>query len=74
MYDEETYPQTIEEIKTEDSEDRKIYRKHIFNAGYRENGQRNLIIQEGLDKSRNDDDLILISDVDEVPQLARNKF
>ena len=70
IVDEETYPQ-IEEIKTEDSEDEKS-RKAIFNAGYRENGQRNLITK-GLKKA-NDEDLILISDVDEVPQLAGINF
>ena len=70
IIDEEIYPQT-EEIKTEDSEDEKS-RKAIFNAGYRENGQRNLITK-GLEKA-NDEDLILISDVDEVPQLAGINF
>ena len=70
IIDEATYPQT-EEIKTEDSEGEKS-RKVIFNAGYRENGQRNLITK-GLEKA-NDEDLILISDVDEVPQLAGINF
>ena len=70
IIDEATYPQT-EEIKTEDSEDEKS-RKAIFNAGYRENGQRNLITK-GLEKA-NDEDLILISDVDEIPQLAEINF
>ena len=70
IVDEETYPQ-IEEIKTEDSEDEKS-RKAIFNAGYRENGQRNLITK-GLEKA-NDEDLILISDVDEIPKLAEINF
>ena len=40
IVDEEIYSQT-EEITTEDSEDEKSI-KAIFNAGYRENGQRNL--------------------------------
>ena len=70
IVDEETYPQT-EEINTEDSEGEKS-RKAIFNAGYRENGQRNLITK-GLKKA-NDEDLILISDVDEIPQLAEINF
>ena len=70
IVDEETYPQT-EEIKTEDSEDEKS-RKAIFNAGYRENGQRNLITK-GLEKA-NDEDLILISDVDEIPKLSGLNF
>ena len=40
----------------------------IFNAIYRENGQRNHIIK-GLKLSK-DEDWILISDVDEIPNLA----
>ncbi len=40
---------------------------YIINALLRENGQRNFIF-EGL-KSASDDDLILISDVDEIPNL-----
>ena len=39
---------------------------------YRENGQRNFI-SEGLGQA-NDDDLILISDVDEIPNLKRSQF
>jgi beta-1,4-mannosyl-glycoprotein beta-1,4-N-acetylglucosaminyltransferase len=70
IIDEEVYPQT-HEIKTEDSEnDRSI--KLIFNAAYRENGQRNLIAK-GL-KEANDEDLILISDVDEIPKLSGLNF
>ena len=70
IIDEEVYPQT-HEIKTEDSEnDRSI--KLIFNAAYRENGQRNLITK-GL-KEANDEDLILISDVDEIPKLSGLNF
>ena len=38
-----------------------------MNAIHRENGQRNYI-SEGL-KNANDEDLILISDVDEIPNL-----
>ena len=40
---------------------------YIINALLRENGQRNFIL-EGL-KSAKEDDLILISDVDEIPNL-----
>ena len=40
---------------------------YIMNALLRENGQRNFIL-EGL-KSAKEDDLILISDVDEIPNL-----
>jgi beta-1,4-mannosyl-glycoprotein beta-1,4-N-acetylglucosaminyltransferase len=70
IVDDETYLQT-EEVKTEDSEDEKSG-KLILNAGYRENGQRNLITK-GLEKAT-DEDLILISDVDEIPQLAGINF
>jgi len=70
IVDEEIYSQT-EEITTEDSEDEKSI-KAIFNAGYRENGQRNLIAK-GL-KEANDEDLILISDVDEIPKLSGINF
>ena len=41
---------------------------YIMNALLRENAQRNFIL-EGL-KSAKDDDLILISDVDEIPNLS----
>ena len=70
IIDEEVYPQT-HEIKTEDSENEKSV-KLIFNASYRENGQRNLIAK-GL-KEANDEDLILISDVDEIPKLSGLNF
>ena len=70
IIDEEVYPQT-HEIKTEDSKNEKSV-KLIFNASYRENGQRNLIAK-GL-KEANDEDLILISDVDEIPKLSGLNF
>ena len=60
------YPKNIEEIFSDDDEGEKS-RKFIFNAAYRENGQRNYIIN-GLEKA-NDEDIILISDVDEIPNL-----
>ena len=60
------YPKNIEEISDNDNEGEKS-RKFIFNATYRENGQRNFITN-GLSKAENDD-LILISDVDEIPNL-----
>ena len=63
-YDEE--PKNIEKILLNENEEEKS-RKYIFNAAYRENGQRNFIIN-GLDKAQ-DDDIILISDVDEIPNL-----
>ena len=70
IVDEETYPQT-DEINTEDNEGEKS-RKAIFNAAYRENGQRNLITR-GLKKA-NDEDIIMVSDVDEIPKLSELNF
>ena len=70
IVDEQMYSET-EELKTEDSEEEKS-RKSIFNAAYRENGQRNLIMK-GLEGA-NDEDLILISDVDEIPKLSDLNF
>jgi len=64
VYEQE--PKNIEEIFSKDDEGEKS-RKYIFNAGHRENGQRNFIIN-GLKKAQ-DEDLILISDVDEIPNL-----
>ncbi len=46
--------------------------KYILNAALRENGQRNYI-QRGLKKA-DDDDIILISDVDEIPNLFKINF
>ena len=66
VIDDQIYSQT-EEIKPKDNEGEKS-RKSIFNAAYRENGQRNLIIR-GLGMAENED-LILISDVDEIPKLS----
>ena len=40
-----------------------------MNALYRENGQRNYI-SEGI-KEANDEDIILVSDVDEIPKLSK---
>ena len=65
VIDDQIYSQT-EEIKPLDNEGEKS-RKYIFNAAYRENGQRNLITK-GLSGAKNED-LILISDVDEIPKL-----
>ena len=64
VYDEE--PKNIETIYETDSKEKKSA-QHIFNAAYRENGQRNFI-SEGL-KIADKDDLILISDVDEIPNI-----
>ena len=59
-------PLNLETVKKEDDEGIKSY-KLIFNAHRRENFQRNLI-SKVLDKA-NEDDLIMISDVDEIPNL-----
>ena len=67
----EEQPERIEKINEEDSEDEKS-RKYILNAAYRENGQRNYI-QKGLTHAKQDD-FILISDVDEIPNLSKLNF
>ena len=59
-------PLNLETVNKEDDEGTKSY-KYIFNAHKRENFQRNLI-SKGIDKA-NEDDLIMISDVDEIPNL-----
>ena len=59
-------PSEIIKLEDTDSESIKSY-KLIFNAHLRENDQRNHILN-GLKKA-NDDDLILISDVDEIPNF-----
>ena len=69
VYDNE--PEGIERIKKEDSESVMSW-KYIFNAGFRENGQRNFI-DKGL-KDAKENDFILISDVDEIPKLSKINF
>ena len=64
IYDEN--PQNIEKIYENDNAS-EISRKYILNAAKRENGQRNYIFNAL--KKANNDDLILISDVDEIPNL-----
>ena len=59
-------PNGIWEFNRDDKKDM-ISHKKILNAHLRENHQRNFI-EKGLDKSK-DHDLILISDVDEIPNL-----
>ena len=59
-------PEGIEKIYETDDEVEKS-NKYILNAAKRENGQRNYILN-GLDKAEVED-LILISDVDEIPNL-----
>ena len=68
-YDE--VPKKIEKIEKKDSENEKSS-KYIFNAAYRENGQRNHI-QKGLVHA-DEDDFILISDVDKIPNLSKLNF
>ena len=64
VFDEE--PINIERLNDDDVEDEKS-RKLILNAARRENGQRNFITN-GLMEA-NENDLVLISDVDEIPNL-----
>jgi beta-1,4-mannosyl-glycoprotein beta-1,4-N-acetylglucosaminyltransferase len=64
VFDQE--PNNIEKVFDEDSQGEKS-RKLILNAALRENGQRNFILN-GLNNAA-DNDLILISDVDEIPDL-----
>ena len=62
----ENEPNGIIKLDDKDDEDTKSY-KLIFNAHLRENDQRNHI-NEGLKKA-NGNDLVLISDVDEIPNF-----
>ena len=59
-------PSEVIKLENADSEGVKSY-KMIFNAHLRENDQRNHILN-GLKKA-NDNDLILISDIDEIPNF-----
>ena len=69
VYDKQ--PDEIKNINEKDTEEEKSV-KYIFNAIYRENGQRNLI-SEGLNIAA-ENDVILISDVDEIPNLEKVNF
>ena len=69
IYEEE--PREIEIVNSHDDEGEKS-RKYIFNAAQRENGQRNYI-QKGLVGAK-ENDIILISDVDEIPNLLGINF
>ena len=69
IYDE--IPEGIEEVKNEDDEGLKSG-KYILNAALRENSQRNFI-SKGIEKAANED-IILISDVDEIPNLELVNF
>ena len=69
VHDEEL--QNLEKISKNDNEGT-ISSKLIYNAHKRENFQRNLIVN-GLSKA-SEDDLIIISDVDEIPNLNDLNF
>jgi beta-1,4-mannosyl-glycoprotein beta-1,4-N-acetylglucosaminyltransferase len=69
VYDQQ--PEEIKIINNKDSDDEKSG-KYIFNAGKRENGQRNYI-EKGLAEAK-ENDIILISDVDEIPNLLNINF
>ena len=69
IYDE--IPEKIEPILDNDNENNKAS-KYIMNAIYRENGQRDYI-STGL-KNAEHNDLVLISDVDEIPNLKNLNF
>jgi len=64
-------PHGIEAVNENDNEAVKS-RKYILNAAKRENGQRDHI-RNGLQKA-SPEDLILISDVDEIPNLEKLKL
>ena len=64
-------PDGIETVYENDNEAEKS-RKYILNAAKRENGQRDHI-RNGLQKA-SPEDLILISDVDEIPNLEELKL
>ena len=69
IYDQQ--PSDLYKFEKEDTK-HDIDSKYIFNAYKRENAQRNLISQ-GL-KNASLDDLIIISDVDEIPNLEKINF
>ena len=69
IYDQQ--PPDLYKFEKEDTK-RDIDGKYIFNAYKRENAQRNLISQ-GL-KNASLDDLVIISDVDEIPNLEKINF
>ena len=64
-------PKGIDVVNNEDNESIKSI-KYILNAGKRENGQRNHI-SSGLINAQ-EDDVIMISDVDEIPNLININF
>ena len=67
----EDQPNNLETIDSSDNT-KEHYRKSIFNAGKRESAQRNFIL-EGL-KNAEPNDWIIISDLDEIPNLEKVNF
>ena len=64
-------PNKIEKVLENDDESKKST-KYIMNALYRENAQREYI-SEGI-KDADKEDIILVSDVDEIPNLSKIDF
>ena len=64
-------PEDLEKISDLDNE-KEHYRKSIFNAGKRENSQRNHVLK-GL-KDAKPNDWVIISDLDEIPNLEKINF
>ena len=64
-------PKNLQKILKNDNEEKKTI-KYIMNAVKRENFQRNMI-KKGLTSAK-DNDLILISDIDEIPNLKNINF
>ncbi len=69
IYD--TEPKGIDIVNDDDNESIKST-KYILNAIKRENGQRNFI-ETGLSKA-SEEDIIMVSDVDEIPNLSKMDF
>ncbi len=67
----EDQPGNLETINSSDNIE-EHYRKSIFNAGKRESAQRNFIL-DGL-KNAEPNDWIIISDLDEIPNLKKINF
>ena len=61
-------PSMIEKINNDDDKN-EVYRKSIFNAWKRENLQRNQISKALVNAKK--DDWIIISDLDEIPDLSK---
>ncbi len=67
----ENQPDNLEKIHNNDDE-KEYYRKSLFNASKRESSQRNYILS-GLNEAQADD-WIIISDLDEIPNLEKVDF